>query len=346
MRYDAVIATLNRPEALRACLRQIELQSERPERVVVVDASDDHESVKTAALAGRDPGIQWIVLRADRRGLPNQRNQGLEHVRNPVTFMPDDDSLLHGEAAKEMMAAYRLDATGVVGGVGGTESPNSPLGKTSVHKSRGQALKARLDQPRNKIEARIAKKPFETYAHELWVSQKLPEWVDGDRFVPVESIGGYLLSLRTDLARERKFDETLAYGIGYALHEDMDMGLRLQKDGYLLIGARRSPIFHDLFPGKRAGGFNYGFCWIANYIYVCRRTIPPGSAILDEQLEPFLKHKLRLYRARALVRRDEYSRDVYRGANTAWSIRNDLASSDPAELAAAYRLSCDRYLHH
>jgi GT2 family glycosyltransferase len=346
MRYDAVIATLNRPEALRACLRQLELQSERPERVIVVDASDDHESVKSVALAGRDPSIEWVVVRAERRGLPNQRNQGLEHVRNPVTFMPDDDSLMHVQAAEEMMAGYRLDTAGVVAGVGGIESAQSPLGKGSVQKTRGQALKARLERPRSMIETRIAKKPFESFAHEAWARNEIPAWVDGDRFVLVESIGGYLLSLRTDLARERKFDETLAYGIGYALHEDMEMGLRLQRDGFLLIGARRAPIFHDVHPGKRAGGFNYGFCWLANYIYVCRRTFPSDSAILSEQLERFLKHKLRLYRTRALVRGSEYNRDIYDGAKTAWSIRHELSSSDPVELAATYRRACDRYLRH
>ena len=40
MRHDAVISTLNRRESLKACLSLIEEQTEKPARVIIVDASD------------------------------------------------------------------------------------------------------------------------------------------------------------------------------------------------------------------------------------------------------------------------------------------------------------------
>jgi hypothetical protein len=39
MRYDSVISTLNRCERLKACLSLIEVQTERPPWVTIVDAS-------------------------------------------------------------------------------------------------------------------------------------------------------------------------------------------------------------------------------------------------------------------------------------------------------------------
>ena len=44
------------------------------------------------------------------------------------------------------------------------------------------------------------------------------------------------------------FDEILGYGVGYAYHEDIDVSLRLQRQGYALVCRRRRerlPLAHS-----------------------------------------------------------------------------------------------------
>jgi GT2 family glycosyltransferase len=344
MRYDALVSTLNRPQSLKACLSLIEGQTEKPARVIIVDASDNHHEVKAEVMQSRDPAIEWTFLRSDTKSLPYQRNLGLEHVESPVVLLPDDDSMLHPQAAAGMLAAYRLDDRHEIGGVSGVGVASAPQQRRTRQIARTRALKERIQPVRNMLENRFVPKPFSSYPRELWSKRSVPNWIDGKRFTLVESIVGYLLSLRSDVIKQHRFDETLGYGIGYALHEDGEVSLRLQKCGYLLIAAHGAPIFHDVHPSKRAGGFNYGFCWISNYIYTCRRNMPETSIAWREHLSNFIRYKLALYRARALVKRDDYSREVFLGAQAAWGTRGPLMSADPESLQQVYKQLCDAYI--
>jgi GT2 family glycosyltransferase len=344
MRYDAVIATLNRPESLANCLSMIEKQSEQPARVVIVDAGSDHERLRANVLAHRNPAIEWIFVGTDQKNSPYQRNLGLRHVTSEVVITPDDDCMLHPDAATEMMAGFRADSTGLVAAIGGVQVGISPLAGGFRQMQGARAFKDRLDPLRNRVEARLVPKPFNTFPQSLWPHRAIPAWVDGDRFRLVATSGGGLTAFRSEVVKEHQFDQTLGHGIGYALHEDMEFDLRIQRLGYLIIAAQRASIFHDAHPGKRAGGFNYGFCWIANYLYVCRKNIPQETRSWARDLPRFLRYKAGLYHARALVRRDLYSRDVLEGARTAWSARHVLMDADAAQLPAAYDELCNTFI--
>lgn len=345
MRYDAVIATLNRPETLARCLSMVERQTEPPVRVVVVDASDDHESVRRHVLQDRDRSIDWVFVPSNTKSLPYQRNLGLEHVDREVVLMPDDDSLLFPTAAAEIMSAYRADAAGQVAGVSAVGVPDSPLASTiSNEQARSGTLKDRIEPMRNRLEAAFVPAPFNTFPRAAWTRLPTPGWVDGNQFALVPSVGGYRLSLRTEVVKQHPFDETLGYGIGYALHEDMELSMRLHRHGYLLVGAQQARVHHDVHPSRRAGGFNYGFCWIANYMYACRANMPAESESWKRDLPRFLRYKLALYGARAAVRRDPYSKDVLAGARAAWAERTALTDAEPGDLAVVYRALCDKHI--
>ena len=344
MQYDVVIATLNRAKSLENCISTIEIQSERPARVIIVDAGDDHEQLRTRILTHRDAAIEWVFLHSTIKNLPYQRNLGLREVKSEVVLMPDDDSMLHSAAASEMMAGYRSDSDGIVAGVSGIQVGMSPLADRPIQVPRTRAFKDRVQPLRNSLEARLAPKPFDTFPQELWKHRSIPSWIDGRRFRLVETIGGFRLSLRSDLAKDHQFDETLGLGIGYALHEDMEFSIRLQRLGYLLIGAQNAPIFHDVHPSKRAGGFNYGFCWIMNYIYACRKNLPKESRSWSRDLTKFLEYKVALYRARAIVRRDPYSQEALEGARAALAVRHVLMDTEVSQLPAAYKELCSTYI--
>ena len=344
MRYDVVIATLNRAKSLENCLSMIEKQSEQPVRVIVVDASDDHPQLRANILAHRDAAIEWIFLRSDVKSSAYQRNLGLREVKNEVVLIPDDDSMLHPQAAAEMMAGYRADRVGLVAGIGGIRVGISPLAGGTNEVQRTRAFKDGVQPFRNRLESLLAPEPFKTFPQSLWRHRSIPSWVDGRRFRLVESIGGYRLSLRSDLAKEHQFDETLGLGIGYSLHEDMEFSIRLQKLGYLLVGAHNAQIFHDVHPGKRANGFNYGFCWIMNYVYACRKNLPGESRSWSHDLTRFLEYKVALYRARAIVNRDPYSREVSEGARAAFAARHVLIDTEISGLFDAYNELCRTFI--
>jgi hypothetical protein len=68
-----------------------------PGRLIIVDASDDHDSVK-AEVAQISEGFGFkntIVLESDAASLTRQRNIGLQLVEAPIVMFPDDDSMWH-----------------------------------------------------------------------------------------------------------------------------------------------------------------------------------------------------------------------------------------------------------
>jgi GT2 family glycosyltransferase len=344
MRYDVVVATLNRATSLENCLSMIEKQSECPARVIIVDAGNDHDQLRMNILAHRDTAIEWIFLRSDVKSSSYQRNLGLREVKNEVVLMPDDDSMLHPAAAAEMMAGYRADTGGFVAGVSGIGVRISPLADRSSQLQTTRAFKDGVQPLRNRLESLLVPEPFKTFPQSLWRHRSIPSWVDGRRFRLVESIGGYRLSLRSDLAKEHQFDETLGRGIGYALHEDMELSIRLQKLGYLLIAAQNAPVFHDVHPGRRAHGFNYGFCWIMNYVYACRKNIPEESRSWSHDLTRFLGYKVALYRTRAIVNRNPYYREALEGARAAFAARHVLLDTEISQLPTAYEELCRTFI--
>lgn len=342
MRYDVVIPTLNRPDTLRQCLALIEAQSVLPARVIIIDASDDHDNVKSKVLAGRSQEIEYVFLRSPRKNAAFQRNYGLPHVVSDIALFPDDDAMLFPGTAAEILSAYQLDTKGQVAGVSGIAAVRHPLaGAEQLERSR--ALKDRIEPVRNQLENRFMPKPFNSYPQSLWKQRDIPSWIDDDRYALIEMTGG-LGSLRAELVKAQGFDDTLGYGIGYALHEDQELSMRLQTAGFVLVGARRAPIFHDAHPSKRAGGFNYGFCWFANYLYACRKNMPVDHPSYARHLSRFLQYKLFLYRARAIATQDQYNRDVLEGARKAWERRADLLTAERSDLAEAYKRLCDECL--
>lgn len=342
MRYDIVIPTLNRAETLRKCLALIEGQTEKPVRVIIIDATDDHEAVKTRVMQDRDPGIDWVFLQSPRKNAAFQRNYGLPHVVSDVVLFPDDDAMFYPHSAEEIMSVYRLDTAGQVAGVSGIQATRHPHAGAAEIEA-GRHLKDRIEPVRSRIEDRLTPKPFVSYPRDLWKQRRIPAWIDGDRYALVEMTGG-LGSIRAEIVKAQRFDDVLGYGIGYALHEDQELSMRLQTAGHLLVGARRAPIFHDAHPSKRAGGFNYGFCWFANYLYACRRNMPEDHPAFTAHLPRFLKYKLGLYRLRAVATGDAYNRDVLDGARAAWARRDDLLRASREALAEVYRGLCDELM--
>jgi glycosyltransferase involved in cell wall biosynthesis len=137
MDFDIVMVTRNRQRALEICVPLILSQERRPARFIVVDASDDHQSVcsiveQAAASAGGGCDLQ--IVPSDP-GMTYRRNLSLKHVTSPVIMFPDDDALWLPGVASAIMAIYEGDTEGLTGGVGGEEWPEPPPGALIGNKS-------------------------------------------------------------------------------------------------------------------------------------------------------------------------------------------------------------------
>ena len=342
MPYDVVVATRNRLDALRISLPLIVAQSAPARRIFVIDASDDHAAVAAycAGLAAQGAAIAAIPARA--RNLPAQRNQGLAAVEAEIVAFPDDDSHWFPDTAERLLEAYAADAPGAVGGIDALEVGENPAGdaESAPRKSATQRLKRMVTPWRRLIENRLAPPPFEVFAHERIAALGGGGAVVAAGLRLVETLGGFRMSFRTRAIRSVGFNETLGYAVGYATHEDKDASLRLLNAGWLLAGAPRARVFHNVHPGRRAGGFAYGFCHLFNYAYICHREMD-GSAAARAAILPYLRHKVRLY---GLRRADAYGRDVWRGGRAALQEAAALLAGTRERADDAYREGCDRRL--
>ena len=115
---DVVICTRNRPLALAACLRSLAMQTEPPDAVFIVDASDEPQPLRDFGLP-----VQRLLSGA---GLPLQRNLAIRHVTaDLVTFLDDDVELEQGYIA--MVKRWFADTGDCVGASGNiTNDPRRP----------------------------------------------------------------------------------------------------------------------------------------------------------------------------------------------------------------------------
>lgn len=342
MSYDCVIATRNRLKALRMSIPLILKQNVLPERLIIVDASDDHDSVRTGVheISEQLGFKNTFVAKSDSSNSARQRNIGLQFVEAPVVMFPDDDSMWHGGFAANVLKIYEADVRGQVGGVTGIGvlAPPLELVQPTYKKSAFVSAKAALQPYRGYIENHFFPHPFNLIAAATWTDNI--DVVDDIHSRRVSHITGFRMSFRTDAMRQVGFDETLGYGAGYAYHEDIDVSLRLERLGYALVSAEGAKVCHYSFPGKRGKGYNYGFCAIANCAYVCRKTIG-GDTQIYPFLERYLKYKLSLYASRFY---SKHGREVFQGAFHAWRNRSRLLDVDEARLSDAYKALCDQYI--
>ena len=257
-------------------------------------------------------------------------------------MFPDDDSMWHRGFAANVLKVYDADIRRQVGGVTGLGVLEAPpeLKQPLYKKSALGTLKSKIQPYRGLFEKHYFPKPLDLIGLATYKQNLNIDVVDDDFSRRVPHITGFRMSFRTDVVRQVGFDETLGYGGGYAYHEDFDLSLAIERLGYALVSAERAKVCHYTFPGKRAKGYTYGFCSIANTIYVCKKHIGTDVSIYRD-LDRYLKYKTALYATRFYSNHD---REVFLGALDAWRNRSRLLDADGSGLSDAYKALCDQYI--
>lgn len=339
--HAIIVATRNRLDMLAVSLPLFVNQTRPAARLVVVDRSDDHDSVRALCerVAG-DAGMPLEVYYGTQANLPSQRNQGLEVITEDVVLFPDDDSLWYPDTAEKVLAVYDADRNQRYGAVSANDVYVAP-GGTGDAPPRTSRL---TEHPaimgvRNWLEAALVPQPFEVYGRGRTHDLEPAARADGLDHELVGTIGGYRMSFRTPVAQRLQFDPLLGSRVGYGIHEDKDMALRVLSLGSLIAVAPGARVFHNVAPGKRANGFPYGFFHILNYLYICLKVFPRDSRALAVT-KRYLGYKVWLY---SLRRGDEYDREVHRGAKAALGEYDAFAAAPTHDLAARYAEISDRH---
>ncbi len=240
--WGLVVATYQRKQILTQCLQLAVEQTRKPSEIIVIDASDNWQSTRSQVMdeiASHYPEIRWIYQAASQRGLPLQRNQGLELATADITFLLDDDSLMYPTCAEEIMRVYEADTEGVVKGVQSILSPTVPSDVTV--NDIPKAVGSHRDQWIPGIES------FQRFIWRhlfLMDSDFLCIPYDGEfpkHTVPnslshlnvslVKIFHGCRMTYRREAIAQEQFEPLLLF---YALLEDMDASYRVSRHGILL----------------------------------------------------------------------------------------------------------------
>jgi glycosyltransferase involved in cell wall biosynthesis len=207
--YSAVIPTKDRPQAVDEAVASLLAQTRRPDRIVVVDASE------RAYRPPADLAVEVVVLES-RPSTSAQRNVGAHRVETPIVLFLDDDVRLppdYVEVLLERWAAAGLDAFGGMAGTPAVVPSQRPLARALR-----RATMLNYVDPAGE-------------AMSLRRSGKVRYVPEPRHPVVVPALGAGATAYRTDLVLAHPFDEHFS---GYAPGEDLEMAVRVATAAPLL----------------------------------------------------------------------------------------------------------------
>ena len=338
-----MIATRNRTEALKISVPLILNQDQPPRRLIIVDASDDHEAAQQLISHIAHDGEVGLEVLVSEPNNARQRNIGLARVVSPVVIFPDDDSLWWPGVGEAIMRIYERDKEGDIGGVCGRETRKPPpgihLAKHDGNKMRiSDRVRQQIERVRHKFDDRFCPDPQWVHGRSRWNVRPVPTWLSNENAKLVEYMGGFRMSFRTEVIRQfGGFNEDLGAYVGWAACEDADASFSVMRER-LVVGAHDAKVFHYKAPNRRAGGFELGFITLLNRVYVVARHAPPGSPAY-RALKRWGIYKLLLYLLEAHC---QFGRARVRGTMRALQLMNILLKSGPDQLRQRYLELCQQ----
>lgn len=335
MNYDIIIATKNRLPILEISLPLLINQTRKADSIIIVDSSDDHNSVKEyceSIFQKLNTGINLTVVKS-RTGASYQRNFGMEYSSSEVIFFPDDDSLWYPDYAENIINIYEIDKELTIGGIQGMAvriPPNTDIGKkTDLSPMRlKDKLSMQLIRLKKIIRLNLFEDPIFIEGYEKQKLLKFPDWLSCDIAIPGGPMTGFAMSFRADLIKKIKFDENLG---DYSLFEDRDASLGVMKEKMIFV-AKKAKIFHYRAPEKRSSGREWGMMHILNRAYVvCKHSESTSKS--RKVLKVYLLYKIIRY---LLQISNRYGIQRLNGAIRAYCQVERLMNSNKDELPTVY----------
>jgi GT2 family glycosyltransferase len=207
--YSAVIPTKDRPRAVAEAVDMLLRQTQLPERIVVVDASEH------AYRPPADPAVELVVLES-RPSTSAQRNLGARRVETPIVLFVDDDVRVGPDYAETLLARWEAAGLEAFGGMAGTPAV-VPSQRPAARVLRRATMLNYVDPAGEGMSLRRSGKV-----------RYVPEPPGA---VVVPALGAGATAYRTDLVLAHPFDERFS---GYAPGEDLEMAVRVATAAPLL----------------------------------------------------------------------------------------------------------------
>ncbi|HMQ29571.1 MAG TPA: glycosyltransferase [Chloroflexaceae bacterium] len=217
---SVIVATLDRPEGLRDCLRLL-LAQRSPRRIEIVVVDNHPASGRTAPVVAEFPGV--VLVSEPRRGLAYARNAGFAAASGQILLTTDDDVTVPAGWVERLVA---------------------PFADARVMATTGNVLPAQLATPAQQL--------FEVYGglgrgFERRVAD--PAWFRGFRSaVPTWRLGAtanaaFRASALADV-RVGLMDEALGPGMPSGVGEDTYLFYRILRAGHTLVYEPAAYVWH------------------------------------------------------------------------------------------------------
>lgn len=234
-RLFVIVATVGRAALTARTVAMLERQTRRPDGVIVV-------GVTPGDVAGIGAGQPHVEVALGDRGLPRQRNRGLDLLAGRadiVTFFDDDfvPARDHLEQVERIFDEHP-DVAGITGHL-----VADGINEAGYSIEQAEAL--------NAGQAAGLDPAFRTR----------------------QALYGCNMSIRLAMAAGLRFDERLPL---YGWLEDIDFSMQLARRGRLVSTGRVTGV-HMGTKGGRTSGRKLGYSQIANVVYLARKgTMQPG----------------------------------------------------------------------
>ncbi|WP_136443973.1 glycosyltransferase family 2 protein [Pacificoceanicola onchidii] len=289
--FDVVIATRNRPDALALTIPLLLSQSRVPEKLIVIDSSDDHAPVAQVVAettAGHDVEV---ICEHSEKGLTRQRNRGLTHVSAEIVFLPDDDTLFFPGTSAAILEVYERDTEKKVAAVNPRISlvpPPGSLDEAAYAMSDAHTAEAKTVKWRTRIGRMLPDiNPRMVIGKALVARAPDLPWMAEIDAVHVEWMTGFRMTFRTQAIKAVGFEPVFG---GYSLFEDTDASWAVTDHG-CVVGAHKGKVYHHRFPGGRADRYGLGAMGLANLAYLMAKHVTDRGLSAAERAEAIRKTK-------------------------------------------------------
>ena len=255
-----VVATFRRPQEMRSLLTRLTELPDAPGEVVIVDGSPDRETENEVVrwLAGAKLQFDLLYV-ASAPGLTRQRNVGVDTSTRDFVYFLDDDCLPAPGYFRSMRQVFLEDPEKKVVAVCGTIINN--MSQPVSARWRGRVMLGII--PR--CESGTYFPAGVSVPHSFLSPFRGVRKVD---FIP----GGASAYRRSVFARHR----FSGFFSGYAQGEDLEMSLRIGRDG-ILLWSGDAHVEHLPAESGRPGLFAKGRMEIRNRYFIWRRHAPKAS---------------------------------------------------------------------
>ncbi|MBI2472847.1 MAG: glycosyltransferase family 2 protein [Planctomycetes bacterium] len=259
-----LISTKNRLRDLKECIDSILIQTVKPDEIILVDASDTHESMEMVKESLADKDIKLTYYRqpvvSGKIRKTAAWNKALRLALGDIIVFLDDDVVLDKQYIYHILKTYQENPGSIAGVMGRTKSPKDEKTnqkKVSFLYSFNRLLYKYFLLPHEEGDGRMQPSGFPAY----------PSSKSG--IFPVEIMPTCNMSIKKDIFLEFAFDE---WFYNYSYQEDDDFTYRVSRK-YKLLYTPFAELIHKASPIGRDNKETVEIMKIVNHYYFFKKNM-------------------------------------------------------------------------